>query len=106
VRNAAKESDTQIYAIGIDTGSPGWRVLEEMAEITGGNAYFPNSVNELEDVYIKIALELRNQYVLAYSSTNPTKDGRWRKIKVKLNPPKSLRKLSVRARTGYYAPSG
>ena len=110
VRNAAKESDTQIYAIGIDTDSffpsTGWLVLEEMAEITGGSAYFPDSVNDLEDIYIKIALELRNQYVLGYSSTNPTKDGRWRKIKVKLNPPKSLRKLSVRSRTGYYAPSG
>lgn len=97
VRNAAKESDTQIYAIGIDTDSffpsTGWLVLEEMAEITGGSAYFPDSVNDLEDIYIKIALELRNQYVLGYSSTNPTKDGRWRKIKVKLNPPKSLRKL-------------
>jgi Ca-activated chloride channel family protein len=110
VRNAAKESDTQIYAIGIDTDSffpsTGWLVLEEMAEITGGSAYFPDSVSDLEDIYIKIALELRNQYLLGYSSTNPTKDGRWRKIKVKLNSPKSLRKLSVRARTGYYAPSG
>jgi len=110
VRSAVKESDTQIYAIGIDTGyssqSFGWAVLEEMTEITGGAAYFPNSAKELKNIYVKIALELRSQYVLGYSSTNHSKDGRWRKIKVKLNPPKSLRKLSVRARTGYYAPSG
>jgi len=55
---------------------------------------------------VKIALELKNQYVLGYSSTNPAKDGRWRKIKVKLNTPKGLSSLSVRSKTGYYAPQG
>jgi Ca-activated chloride channel homolog len=114
VRNAVKESDTQIFAIGIvnsyysdfSQGRSGRAVLEEMTEITGGKAYFPNSVYELEDICVKIALELKNQYILGYSSTNPTKDGRWRKIKVKLNPPKGLPALSVRSKTGYYAPSG
>ena len=112
VRNAVKESDTQMYAIGIvdsyysdfSQGRSGRAVLEEMTEITGGKAYFPNSVYELEDICVKIALELKNQYVLGYSSTNPAKDGRWRKIKVKLNPPKGLPALSVRSKTGYYAP--
>lgn len=112
VRNAVKESDTQMYAIGIvdsyysdfSQGRSGRGVLEEMTETTGGKAYFPNSVYELEDICVKIALELKNQYVLGYSSTNPAKDGRWRKIKVKLNPPKGLPSLSVRSKTGYYAP--
>ena len=102
VRNAVKESDTQIYAIGIvdsyyssfSQGRSGRAVLEEMTEVTGGKAYFPNSVYELEDICVKIALELKNQYVLGYSSTNPAKDGRWRKIKVKLNAPKRLLLLS------------
>jgi Ca-activated chloride channel homolog len=114
VRNAVKESDTQIYAIGIvssyysdfSQGRSGRGVLEAMTEITGGKAYFPNSVYELEDICVKIAIELKNQYILGYSSTNPTKDGSWRKIKLKLNPPKGLPTLSVRAKAGYYAPTG
>ena len=114
VRNAVKESDVQIYAIGIVNsyysdfaqGRSGRAVLEEMTEVTGGKAYFPNSVYELEDICTKIAIELKNQYVLGYSSTNPAKDGRWRKIKVKLNAPKGLPSLSVRSKTGYFAPTG
>ena len=69
-------------------------------------AFFPDSVYELEDICTKIAIELKNQYVLGYASTNPAKDGRWRKIKVKLNPPKGLPSLSVRSKTGYFAPTG
>ena len=114
VRNAVKESDVQIYAIGIvnsyysdfSQGRSGRAVLEEMTEITGGKAYFPNSVYELEDICTKIAIELKNQYVLGYASTNPAKDGRWRKIKVKLNAPKGLPSLSVRSKSGYFAPTG
>lgn len=114
VRSAVKESDVQIYAIGIVSsyysdlanGRTGRAVLEEMTEITGGKAYFPNSVYELEDICTKIAIELKNQYILGYSSTNTTRDGRWRKIKVRLNAPKGLPSLSVRSKTGYYGPTG
>jgi Ca-activated chloride channel family protein len=114
VRNSIKESDVQIYAIGIVSsyysdfaqGRSGRAVLEEMTEITGGRAYFPNSVYELEDICTKIALELKNQYILGYSSSNRSKDGHWRKIKVKLNAPKGLPSLSIRSKTGYYAPTG
>ncbi len=113
VRNAVRESDVQIYAIGIVSsyysdfaqGRTGRTVLEEMTEITGGKAYFPNSVYELENICTKIAIELKNQYLLGYSSTNSAKNGRWRKIKVRLNAPKGLPPLSVRAKTGYYAPT-
>ncbi len=114
VRNAVKESDVQIYAIGIvnsyysdfSQGRSGRSVLEEMTEITGGKAYFPNSVYELEDICTKIAIELKNQYIIGYSSTNASKDGRWRKVKVRLNAPKGLPALSVRSKSGYYAPTG
>jgi Ca-activated chloride channel family protein len=64
-----------------------------------------NNPNELADVATKIGIELRNQYVLGYRPNNKVKDGHWRKIKVKLNPPKGLPHLNVYARTGYYAPS-
>jgi Ca-activated chloride channel homolog len=112
VRNAIKEADVQIFALGIvssfysdlASGRTGRSVLEELSEITGGKAYFPNSVYELEDICTKIAIELKSQYILGYSSTNPVKDGRWRKIKVKLDPPKGLPPLFVRSKTGYYAP--
>ena len=90
----------------VGVGRSGRAILEEMTEITGGKAYFPNSVYELEDICTKIAIELKNQYVLGYASTNPAKDGRWRKIKVKLNAPKGLPSLSVRSKTGYFAPTG
>ena len=114
VRHAVKESDVQIYAIGIVSsyysdfaqGRSGRSVLEEMTEVTGGKAYFPNSVYELEDICTKIAVELKNQYVLGYASSNPSRDGRWRKIKVKLNAPRGLPALSVRSKTGYYGPTG
>jgi Ca-activated chloride channel family protein len=114
VRHAVKESDVQIYAIGIVSsyysdfaqGRSGRSVLEEMTEVTGGKAYFPNSVYELEDICTKIAVELKNQYVLGYSSNNSSRDGRWRKIKVKLNAPRGLPALSVRSKTGYYGPTG
>lgn len=114
VRSAVKELDVQIYAIGIVNsyhsdfaqGRSGRAVLEEMTEITGGKAYFPNSVYELEDICTRIAIEMKNQYILGYSSTNPAKDGRWRKIKVRLRAPKGLPALSARAKTGYYGPTG
>ena len=63
-------------------------------------------VLEIEQKEREIAIELKNQYVLGYASTNPAKDGRWRKIKVKLNAPKGLPSLSVRSKTGYFAPTG
>ena len=114
VRKAVQESDCQIFAIGIELpgeygfgeGYQGIEALKEMAESTGGSAYFPSSVYDLEDICEKIAIGLKNEYVLGYSSTNPSKDGRWRKIKIKLHAPKGLPPLSVRARHGYFAPTG
>jgi len=64
-----------------------------------------NNPNELADVATKIGIELRNQYVLGYRPKNKSKDGHWRKIKVKLIPPKGLPHLNVYSKTGYYAPS-
>ncbi|MGE0405592.1 MAG: VWA domain-containing protein, partial [Candidatus Korobacteraceae bacterium] len=61
--------------------------------------------NELADVATKIGIELRNQYVLGYRPNNATHDGKWRKVQVKLNPPKGLPPLRVYSKTGYYAPS-
>ena len=107
-----KEADVQIYAIGLFTVNPiqpeevnGPSLLSDVTEVTGGRMFTVNNPNELADVATKIGVELRNQYVLGYRPTNKTRDGRWRKIKVKLIPPKGLPHLNVFAKTGYYAPA-
>ena len=112
IKSTVKEADVQIYAIGLYTVNPvqpeeaaGPGLLTDLTEVTGGRAFTVNNPNELADVATKIGIELRNQYVLAYRPTNKTRDGRWRKIKVKLIPPKGLPHLNVFAKTGYYAPS-
>ena len=112
IKSLVKEADVQIYGIGIYDNSPttpeekmGPVVLSEIAEVTGGRTFTIDNPNELADVATKIGIELRNQYVLGYRPTKPARDGKWRKVKVKLNPPKGLPPLHVYAKTGYYAPS-
>jgi Ca-activated chloride channel family protein len=112
LKSVVKEADVQIYAIGLYSANPtqpeeagGQALLTNITETTGGRALTINNPNELADVATKIGIELRNQYVLGYRPTNKTRDGHWRKIKVKLIPPKGLPHLNVSAKTGYYAPS-
>ncbi len=112
IKATVKEADLLIYAIGIyDHNLPtieeqlGPALLTEVTEITGGRVFSIDNPNDLADVATKIGIELRNQYVLGYRPKNRTRDGKWRKIKVKLTPPKGLPPLRVYAKTGYYAPS-
>jgi Ca-activated chloride channel family protein len=78
-------------------------LLSEMSEMTGGRVFPVGNLGELPDIAAKIGMELRNQYVLGYKSSNAHHNGQWRKIKVKLRPPKGLPPLNVYAKTGYYA---
>ncbi|HEX5423923.1 MAG TPA: hypothetical protein VFW94_10265, partial [Candidatus Acidoferrales bacterium] len=71
---------------------------------TGGRTFSVHSLDELPDIATKISMELRNQYVIGYRPSDRRHDGKWRKIKVKLRPPKGLPPLNVYARTGYFAP--
>lgn len=112
IRSTVKEADVQIYAIGVydhyfstTEEKYGPVLLTDIADLTGGRAFTIDNPNDLADVATKIGIELRNQYVLGYRPKNPTHDGKWRKIKVKLIPPKGLPPLRVFAKTGYYAPS-
>jgi Ca-activated chloride channel homolog len=112
IKSMVKEADVQIYAIGIFSPNPaqpeeiaGPALLGEITNVTGGRLFTISNPNELADVATKIGIELRNQYVLGYRPSNKARDGRWRKIKVKLIPPKGLPHLNVYAKTGYYAPS-
>jgi Ca-activated chloride channel family protein len=104
VREFTRQGDAQIYAIGLVSSLTGQNTIKDLVETTGGRAYFPNSVNQLEDICTRIAFELKNQYLLGYRSTNEERNGEWRQIRVEVSPPKGLPQLAVRARTGYYAP--
>ncbi|MBI4446754.1 MAG: VWA domain-containing protein [Acidobacteria bacterium] len=105
VKEFAKESDVQIYVIG-EKGEIGFGrgIITEIVSLTGGRAFFPNNFKQLDYFCDLIHTELRNQYVLGFSSSNHNFDGNWRKLKVSLDPPEGLPKLSVRAREGYFAP--
>jgi len=115
VRNLLKEADAQMYAIGIfepignrgrtaeELSGPG--LLSELAEMTGGRHLPVDNINDLPDIAAKIGIELRNQYVLGYVSKNQQRDGKYRKVTVKLNQPRGLPPLRALHRQGYYAPT-
>jgi Ca-activated chloride channel family protein len=115
VKNYLKEADCQLYAIGIfdpigiRSRTPeeleGPSLLSEMTEMTGGRVFPVGNLGELPDIAAKIGMELRNQYVIGYKSSNPHRNGAWRKIRIKMRPPKGLPPLNVFAKTGYYAPN-
>ncbi|MGB8259889.1 MAG: VWA domain-containing protein [Terracidiphilus sp.] len=111
VRAQVREADVEIYSIGIfDAYAPtpeertGPLLLNEISEETGGRLFRVDDIGEMGDIAEKISNELRNQYVLGYKPKDLTRDGKWRKVKVKVNPPAGLPPLTVHARTGYYAP--
>jgi Ca-activated chloride channel homolog len=111
LRRLLKESDVVLYGIGIlsgnDAGSTlgmeGQGILDELASVSGGKAFFPRSSAEMDDIFEQIALELRHQYSIGYKPDNFSNDGRWHKIKVKVTPPRGLPRLFVRSKEGYYA---
>jgi len=114
VKNLVKEADVQIYAIGIyemgpnrgrtpeEANGPG--LLTEITEPTGGRQYEVDNINELPDVANKIGVELRNQYILGYYPRNQERDGKYRRVLVKIIQPRGLPPLRAYWRTGYYAP--
>ena len=115
VRNAVREADVQVYAIGIfepmsgrgrspeELSGPG--LLQELAEQTGGRHFPVENLNELPDVAAKIGIELRNHYVLGYTPKNQERDGKYRRVKVSLKQPPGLPPLRPFFRLGYYAPA-
>jgi VWFA-related protein len=115
IKNLVREADVQVYAIGIfepmgsrgrtaeELSGPG--LLTEIAEQTGGRHFPVDNLNELPDVAAKIGIELRNQYMLGYTPRNQEKDGKYRRVSVKLVQPRGLPPLRAYWRLGYYAPS-
>jgi Ca-activated chloride channel family protein len=111
VRAQVREAAVEMYAIGIFdpyAATPeertGPQLLNDLSEETGGRLFRVDDVSEMSDIAEKISTELRNQYVIGYRPKDLTRDGKWRKVKVKVNPPPGLPPLTVHARTGYYAP--
>jgi Ca-activated chloride channel family protein len=113
LRRVVRESDVQIYSIGIfDNYAPtqeevlGPELLKEICEMTGGRLFtVSNDLSDLQDIATRISAELRNEYVIGYTPSDMKHDGNWRKLKVKLVPPPGLPQLTVRFRQGYYAPT-
>jgi Ca-activated chloride channel homolog len=114
IRNFMKEADCQLYVMGVfdandmgrsDEERYGPTLLSELAEMTGGRVFPVSDLDDLPDIASKIGVELRNQYVLGYKPNDAKRSGAWRKIKVKLVPPKGLPPLTVYAKTGYRAPT-
>lgn len=106
VREFAKELGVQVYGIGLE-GLLGYggSVIQNIIQITGGRAFRPNNFNELDYYIGLIHAELRSQYLLGYSPANRTHDGKWRRIRVKLDAPPGMPKLILHAREGYYPPN-
>jgi VWFA-related protein len=104
-----KASDVTVYGIGFLEHQPTsvrteQRLrLTQLAEATGGQAFFPQSTKVLDDIYEKVVAQIRAQYSLGFTSSNLRKDGTWRRLEVRLNGD-HLQALKVRARKGYYAP--
>lgn len=111
LRDVLRETDVQIYSLGIFdqyVSTPeeqmGPELLNQICKETGGRLFPVDDVSEMSDIAAKISAELRNEYVLGYTPTDAKHDGKWRKVKVKLDPPRGLPPLTVHARNGYYAP--
>jgi Ca-activated chloride channel homolog len=113
VKDVLRDQDVQLYAItfsqqGETPTDRNVDVLRDLAQLSGGNSFSPNSIASVENIYKNIASALRNQYVIGYRPTNQAKDGKWRKIKITaefVDEKKKVHKLTVRAKPGYYAPT-
>ncbi len=115
LKDLVKEADTQVYAMGVFDALvlpglagevvSGPRLLGQVADQTGGRAYGATTLTQLPAIAEKIAIELHNQYVLGYYPANKEKDGKYRKVDVKVQAPAGMPALKARWRTGYYAPT-
>lgn len=111
VLDLAKRSETAIYAIGLRAGDgstsagKGFKeaefVLRQLAQETGGRAFFPNQVAELGNIYGQIAEELSSQYTVGYTSKNAKRDGAWRRVVVRANRAGT----TTRTKQGYFGPT-
>lgn len=110
----AQRSNALIYAVGLFSDDDikhdhramkrARTALSQLANATGGLAFFPENVEDTEAICTQIARDIRNQYTMAYYPTNAARDGSFRSVQVEVIPPRGAGKLTVRTRTGYFAP--
>jgi Ca-activated chloride channel family protein len=112
VWSVVREAGVQIYAMGIFDEAPrtkaermGPDFLAAITSITGGRTFPINNLKRIEEAADQLALELRNQYLVAYHPNNLVHDGRWHKISVHVVPPQTSPRLRIYAKAGYYAPA-
>lgn len=106
--NSAVKVDALVYAIGIGDYQFGINegALKKIAEATGGRAYFPRNERELHDAFVQIQKDLREQYLIAYSPKNKTRDGSYRRVVIEIaNPDLQKESLKLSYRPGYFAKS-
>ena len=107
-----QKTDTVIYTIGLlsqeskKSAKTAKRALTEIAQASGGVAYFPENVEDVHSICEQVAHDIRHQYTLAYYPSNSARDGSFRSVHVDVIPPRGHGKLIARTRNGYYAPSG
>jgi Ca-activated chloride channel family protein len=109
----AQRNDALIYAVGVFSDDDikhnrramkkARTALSQLANATGGLAFFPEDASDTEAICTQIAHDIRNQYTLAYYPSNVARDGSFRSVQVEILPPHGSGKLSVRTRSGYYA---
>ncbi len=114
VTNLVRESDTQIFAIGVFEPTlraltkaelSGPELLNSITQQTGGRAYPAKRISELPALAARVGIDLRNQYVLGYSPSKQDRDGKYRKVQVQITAPAGLPALKASWRLGYYAPT-
>ncbi|MGE5204390.1 MAG: VWA domain-containing protein [Chlamydiota bacterium] len=111
LKSMVEEEDVTVYAIGLFDKvfkSPeewaGKRLLTQITEATGGRTVTLNNPKDLPQAASEISIEMRNQYILGYRPSNAARDGKWRKIKVRVSPPAQTTQLQVYSKSGYRAP--
>lgn len=104
-----RASDVMVYAIGfLQNQTSGSRTdqrlrLQQMATESGGSAFFPANMKEIEEAYDTIVSQVKSQYTLGYISTNTATDGRWRKVEIRVRPD-AAKDSRIQSRKGYFAP--
>ena len=104
-----RASDVTVYSIGFLQNQPGGSRsdqrlrLTQLAAESGGDAFFPSSMKQVEDAYDTIVSQVRAQYSLGYVSTNTATDGSWRKVEIRVRRP-DAKGARIRTRKGYFAP--
>jgi Ca-activated chloride channel family protein len=114
IKDLIRKADVQVYSMGVFQPFPllalsaaelsGPKLLGELSEQTGGRVFAASQARDLPAIAARIGVELRNQYILAYSPINHARDGKYRRVEVRVKTPPGLAELKARWRTGYYAP--